>query len=246
MIFRIATPRLWGRVLAATAAAVLATVTVGPALAQTKPKPPAPKPPQAQPQPAPQQQQQQQQTQQQPPELMYSPWTKICDKGPETNNKEVCVVRADGRLQTGQPVILAQIITPEGGPRKLQVIIPIAVQIENGTRVLIDQTELARAPYAVCSPQIGCSAEYNADDATIDKLKKGKTLTVQAFNVFKSVISLPLPLTDFGKAYDGAPLDPKALQAQQQKLQEELQKKAEEARKKLETDQPPQAAAPKK
>ena len=245
MIYRIATPRLWGRVLTASAAGLFAAATLaGSALAQTKPAPkPAPKPPQAQPQPP---QQQQQQAQQQPPELMYSPWTKICDKGPETNNKEVCVVRADGRLQTGQPVILAQIIEPEGQPKKLQIIIPIAVQIENGTRVLIDQTELARAPYAVCSPQIGCSAEYNADDATIDKLKKGKTLTVQAFNVFKSVISLPLPLTDFAKAYDGAPIDPKALQAQQQKLQEELTKKAEEARKKLEADQPPQAAAPKK
>ena len=60
-------------------------------------------------------------------------------------------------------------------------------------------------------------------------------------------ISLPLPLTDFAKAYDGPPTDPKVFEQQQRKLQEELQKKAEEARKKLEAQQPaPSAQAPKK
>ena len=56
-------------------------------------------------------------------------------------------------------------------------------------------------------------------------------------------ISLPLPLTDFAKAYDGPATDPKVFEEQQQKLQSELQKKAEEARKKLE-QQPGGAAAP--
>ena len=48
-------------------------------------------------------------------------------------------------------------------------------------------------------------------------------------------ISLPLPLNDFAKAYDGPPTDPKVFEEQQKKLQEELQKQAEEARKKLES-----------
>ncbi len=51
-------------------------------------------------------------------------------------------------------------------------------------------------------------------------------------------ISLPLPLNDFAKAYDGPPTDPKVFEEQQRKLQEELQKQAEEARKKLEAQQP--------
>ena len=58
-------------------------------------------------------------------------------------------------------------------------------------------------------------------------------------------ISLPLPLNDFAKAYDGPPTDPKVFEEQQRKLQEELQKKADEARKKLEgqQSQAPAAAA---
>ena len=51
-------------------------------------------------------------------------------------------------------------------------------------------------------------------------------------------ISLPLPLADFAKAYDGPATDPKVFEEQQRKLQEELQKKAEDARKKLEGQQP--------
>ena len=63
------------------------------------------------------------------------------------------------------------------------------------------------------------------------------------FGWASSSLTLPLPLGDFGKAFDGPPTDPKVFEEQQKKLQEELQKRAEEARKKLEAQQP--AAAPK-
>jgi len=250
MDHRIARARPQGRALTAALAAfglLAAAFCVAPAaLAQQPPAPakkpaaPAAKPAQAPAAPA---QPQQQADQGQPP-LMYSPWTKACEKGAETNNKQVCVVAKDGRLETGQPIIIAQLIDPEGAPKKFRVFIPIPVHVQNGTRILIDDQELAKAPFVVCSPQMGCAADYNADDATIAKLKKGKTMTVQAFNVYNAIVSLPLPLTDFAKAYDGPPIDPKALEAQQRQLQSELQKRAEEARKKLEGQQPTPPAPP--
>ena len=85
-------------------------------------------------------------------------------------------------------------------------------------------------------------ADYDATEL-LDKMKKGKMLTIQAVNINGAAISLPLPLNDFAKAYDGPPTDPKVLEEQQRKLQEELQKKAEEARKKIEAA--PSATAPK-
>jgi hypothetical protein len=89
-------------------------------------------------------------------------------------------------------------------------------------------------------------ADYPASDDLIAKMKKGQQITVQAINLQGTAISLPLPLADFAKAYDGPPTDPKAFEEQQRKLQEELQKKAEEARKKLEGQgqAAPGAAAP--
>ena len=242
---RIASPRLWGRVLTAGVAAAglfaAATLVAPPALAQnhktTKPaqKKAAPAKP-AQPQAA------------QPgqPEFIYSPWTKICEKGAATNNKQVCMIASNGRLVNGMPVVGAQIIEPEGSNKLFRIMIPLPVHVQNGTRILIDGQELARAPFVICAPQVGCAADYSADDATIEKLKKGKSITVQAFNINNTVISLPVPLTDFAKAFDGPPIDPKALEAQQRKLQQELQKKAEAARKKLEAQQPAAPAAKKK
>ena len=177
------------------------------------------------------------------PNLMYSPWIKICNKGQEANAKTVCVTAKDGRLENGMPVTAVALIEPEGEPRKLlRVTVPLGMQLQHGTRMIIDQNAPAQAPYFMCFPN-GCMADYEANAEMIGKLKKGQTLTVQAINMQGQAISLPLPLADFAKAHDGAPTDPKVFEEQQRKLQEELQKKAEEARKKLEAQQP-QAGAP--
>jgi invasion protein IalB len=177
------------------------------------------------------------------PQLMYSPWMKICGKGNDTGNKQVCVVTKDGRLENGMPVAIVQLFEPEGGQKVLRVTVPLGMQLAHGTRMIIDQEQPAQQPYKICFP-VGCMSDYPVTDDMVAKLKKGQVLTVQAINMQGTPISLPLPLTDFAKAYDGPATDPKVFEEQQRKLQSELQKKAEEARKKLEAQQP--AAPPAK
>ena len=145
------------------------------------------------------------------------------------------------------PVAVVQLVEPQGETRKLlRVIVPLGMQLRPGTRLIIDQNQPATAPYSICFP-VGCMADYPVTDAMVAAMKKGQQITLQAINMQGKPISLPLPLTDFAKAYDGPPTDPKVFEEQQRKLQEELQKKAEEARKKLEAQQPPAAApAPEK
>ena len=245
MDHRIATARPLGRALTAMLGGTLAAVLMAaPALAQQPPKAPAQKQapaaqkqaPAAQPaQPAQQAPQQGQQAAEQP-QLMYSPWMKVCGKGPDTNNKQVCVITKDGRLENGMPVAIVQLFEPEGGQKVLRVTVPLGMQLAHGTRLLIDQGQPTQAPYNICFP-VGCMADYPVADDLIGKLKKGQNIIVQAINMQGTPISLPLPLADFAKAYDGPPTDPKAFEEQQRKLQEELQKKAEEARKKLEGQQ---------
>ena len=242
MDHRNASARPWGRALAASlTAAALTAVAWTPVAAQ--PKKPAAKPaaPAAQPaQPAPQTPPGQGQGEQQ---LMYSPWMKVCGKGPDTGNKQVCVVTKDGRLENGMPVAIVQLFEPEGEPKVLRVTVPLGMQLQHGTRVIVDQNQPMQAPYKICFP-VGCMSDYPATDDLIAKMKKGQQITVQAINLQGTPISLPLPLTDFAKAFDGPPTDPKAFEEQQRKLQEELQKKAEEARKKLEGQQGAAPAAP--
>jgi invasion protein IalB len=179
-------------------------------------------------------------------QLIYSPWTKFCLKGQEANAKQVCFTGKDARIESGMPVVAAVLIEPEGEPKKiLRVTLPLGMQLIHGTRVIIDQNQPLTAPYVICFTN-GCMADYEASADMLGKMKSGQSLVVQAINSTGQPISLVLPLSDFAKAYDGPPTDPKVFEDQQKKLQEELQRRADEARKKLEQQQgTPQAQAPK-
>jgi invasion protein IalB len=178
-------------------------------------------------------------------QLIFSPWTKFCLKGQEANAKQVCFTGKDARIESGMPVVAAVLIEPEGEPKKiLRVTLPLGMQLIHGTRVIIDQNQPMTAPYVICFTN-GCMADYEASADMITKMKSAQGLVVQAINSTGQPISLVLPLTDFAKAYDGPPTDPKVFEEQQKKLQEELQRRADEARKKLEQQQgQPQAQAP--
>jgi hypothetical protein len=86
-------------------------------------------------------------------------------------------------------------------------------------------------------------SDYEATPELLANMKKGQNLVVQAINANGAPLTLPLPLAEFAKAYDGPPTDPKVFEENQKKLQEELQKRAEEARKRLEAN-PPAGGAP--
>src|ERR1700739_1675155 len=176
-------------------------------------------------------------------QLIYAPWTKFCLKGQDANAKQVCFTGKDGRIESGQPVIAAVIIEPEGEPKKiLRVTLPLGMQLVHGTRIIVDNNAPLQSPYVICF-QNGCMSDYEATPELLANMKKGQNLVVQAINANGSALTLPLPLAEFAKAYDGPPTDPKVFEETQKKLQEELQKRAEEARKKLE-DNAPAGAAP--
>jgi invasion protein IalB len=251
-----------GRVFAVLAATALAASFVTSEVHAQAPAP-APKarskaPPHAAPAPAPSAQPAApagqagaQPPQDQQVQLIYAPWTKFCLKGQGAEAKQVCFTGKDGRIESGQPVIAAVIIEPEGEPKKiLRVTLPLGMQLVHGTRIIVDNNPPIQAPYVICF-QNGCMSDYEATPELIANMKKGKNLVVQAINSNGQPLTLPLPLEEtggsFAKAYDGPPTDPKVFEENQKKLQEELQKRAEEARKKLEaTQQPAAGAAPAK
>jgi invasion protein IalB len=243
------------RAFAVAAATTMLTALIGSgALAQAPPAPPAPPapaaPPKAAPKPAPKAapaapkpdaaapQQPQAQAGDQP-QLIFSPWTKFCLKGQEANAKQVCFTGKDGRVESGMPVVAAVLIEPENDPKKvLRVTLPLGMSIQPGTRVIVDSGQPMTGPYVICFNN-GCMADYEASGELIGKLKKGQGLVIQGINGAGQPISLVVPLTDFAKAYDGPPTDPKKFEEQQKQLQDELQKRAEDARKKLEAQPAP-------
>ena len=200
--------------------------------APAKPAAPAQRPAQAAPAPA--QQAPAPQAQGEQPQLIYSPWAKFCNKAPDPNAKQVCFTGRDARTEAGVPVVAAALIEPEGEAKKiLRVTLPSPLQLQYGTRILIDQNPPLASPFFTCFAN-GCMADYEGTPDVIAKLKAGQSLTVQAINLGGNQVGFPVPLADFKKANEGAPMDPKVYEEQQKKVQDDLQKKADDLRKKLE------------
>jgi invasion protein IalB len=233
---------LAGAFAIATGTVALAQQQPAPAAkpAPAKKPPPAPAPaapaPEAQQPALPQAQGEQQQQQ---PQLNFSPWTKLCHKLEENDPKakEVCFTGKEARIESGMLIAAAVLIEPEGeGKKILRVTLPLGMQLASGTRVIVDSNQPMTAPYVLCV-NVGCFADYEANADLIAKMKKGQDLFVQAINSTRQPITLTLPLSDFAKAYDSPPTDPKVFEAQQEKLRNELQRRADEARKQLEQQQ---------
>jgi invasion protein IalB len=233
---------LLGRLGAVTLACGLA-LAGGAALAQTKPAAPAPAAPgAAAPQGAPSG----------PVRLdlqpMQSPWTKVCGKD-QGNNKEVCYTTRDFGQALDQPPTLAVAIYNMQGEEKriARFLLPVALMIKPGFRLIIDKGEPIDGKFAICFPN-GCFAEAELNDKTLATLKKATTASVVVRNQGNLEVTFTLPMKDFGAAFDGPAVDPKVLEQQSQELQKQLEEKARLQRELLEKQnaqqQPAAPAAP--
>jgi invasion protein IalB len=223
-------------------ATALALLVSAPVLAQTAPAPkpaaPAAKPaaPAA---PAPQGQAGQPQQNAGPTivqvkaEPSQPEWTKVCGKDQNTNT-EICYTTRDFVSDQGQPVLALAVYDVKGQqPQKVvRFVMPLGLLLQPGLRFTVDQGQAIPGRYVMCLPN-GCFAEAQVKDDFIASFKKGASLNVSVQNQMGREITFAVPAAGFGKAFDGAPIDPKVLEEQQKKLQEELQKKSEEMRQKM-------------
>ncbi len=182
-------------------------------------------------------------------------WAKICGKPPGANPKELCVVTHDFVFSDPRqpPLALAVYAVQGDDTRLIRVLMPTALLIKPGVRLSIDKGAQQEGSYQFCLPN-GCFVESKVKPATVDSMKKGTQLNIVAKNMNNDEVTFQLPLSGFGKSFDGPAIDPKVLQAQQEAQQQELQKQLEERarqqRQNLEqgsapgTVPPPPAAAP--
>lgn len=211
------------------------------ALAQGQPQQrPAQRP--AQPAPAQQQQQQPAQAQQgqQPAsnrvelKATQPEWTKVCGKD-QAAGKEICYTTRDfGQEADQQPVLAVAVYDVKGDEQRIvRLLLPVGLLLKPGFRFSLDKGAMLEGTYEICFPN-GCFAESRIGKAQLDTMKKASTLNIVVKNQMNNEVVFVVPMTDFGKAFDGAAIDPKVLEEQQKQLQDELQKRAEEERKRLE------------
>lgn len=204
------------------------------------PKPPAAAPAQKQTPPA------QQQPQSAPLRVDLQPtqgeWTKICGKD-QAANKEICYTTRDFGTAADQPPVLALAVYDIKGDdqRIVRLLLPVALMLRPGFRFSIDKGATQEGGFEICFPN-GCFAEAKVKGPTIEQMKKGTNMNISVKNQANNEVTFGIPLAGFGKAFDGAAIDPKVLEEQQKRLELELQKRAEEQRKSLEGQ--PGAPAP--
>lgn len=178
------------------------------------------------------------------PEPSQTDWTKVCGKD-QNQNTEVCYTTRDFVSDQGQPVLAAAVYDVKSPqPQKIvRFLMPLGLLLKPGIRFAVDQGQPTPGGYAICFPN-GCFAEAPVKDDAVNAMKKGTNLNISVQNQGGREVTFAVPLAGFGKAFDGAPIDPKVLEEQQKKLQEELQKKSDELRQRLEQGQATSSVAP--
>lgn len=166
------------------------------------------------------------------PEPSQTNWTKVCGKD-QAANKEICYTTRDFVSDQGQPVLAVAIYDVKGDANKIvRFLMPLGLLLQPGIRFGVDNAQPIPGRYAICFPN-GCFAEAQIKDDFINAMKKGTNLNVSVQNQAAREVSFSIPLSDFAKGFDGAPIDPKVLEEQQKALQDELAKRQEELRKRL-------------
>ena len=201
-------------------------------------------------------------------EKPQSAWVKLCEKAPivvrdkegkpSRETRDICLThheRLDGN--TGLVLVSAALRQVEGEEKNhLMVMVPLGMAIGPGLRATIydaeqwdkiqknekfDDSKLTPVlfKFSLCHPA-GCTAEIDATKELIDGFRKGAGIMVLAVNAQGQVVAFPVPLTGFGEALDGPPIDNekysearKALMGQiaerQQQMAEEYRKRQAEA-----------------
>jgi invasion protein IalB len=158
-------------------------------------------------------------------------WTKLCQPA-DANTKETCGITQQLFAETGQVLAVVTVIEEKGAQRLFRIAVPFGMLLQPGLRVVIDQNQPIEVKYTICG-QGGCLADMEANDAFINGMKGGKTLLVQMINHMGRTVNITFPLNDFGKSYDGPPVDPKEIQAQKKALDNAVQNEAKETLKRI-------------
>ncbi len=177
------------------------------------------------------------------PEPSQANWLKVCGKDPG-NNKEICYTTRDFIAENGEPILAVAVYDVKGDAEKIvRFLLPLGFLLAPGTRFSVDKGKQADGKFAICFPN-GCFAEAKMNTEFVNSMKSGNTLNISIQNQVAKEVVFQVPLTDFGKGFDGAPVDPAVLQKQQEELQRQMEEKAKQVRERLQTPQGAPGAPP--
>ena len=135
---------------------------------------------------------------------VHGEWEIRCDTPPGAQGEQCLLlqsVKAEDRPNVGITVVALK--TADQKSRLLRVLAPLGVILPKGVRLVIDGQEAtaAAAPFVRCLPN-GCLAEQEISDATLQKLKTGRSAVFIFFETEEEGIGMPLSLEGFAQGFD--------------------------------------------
>jgi invasion protein IalB len=190
-------------------------------------------------------------------------------KAPAGEEKQLCSTMFEAiDSNTGQLIVSVGLQEIEGAPKQvLAVMVPLGVVIPGGVKLAVYNTDQwAKAAknetielkdlktvdlkFSHCLP-IGCTAETEATKEVSDILKGNAGLAVLAIWTNGRQFTVPVPLTGFGDALAGKPVDSKEYSENRRKLMEQIRQRQIDLREKAKAEEmknlpapPPGATAP--
>ncbi len=197
-----------------------------------------------------------------------SPWTKLCDKITVAANppaagtppdqaatKEVnlCVTLQERVNNTDGGLVFSGSVRQQEGTDGdfLTVIVPLGLDLRGGVVAKIDNGKPIKLDYMSCL-QIGCTAEVKLPAGTLDQMKSGKEIAIEAVGANKRPVKFSLPLGGFATTLAGASTNIQQYQASRQQViaaiqrrrQQQINQAVQEADQRRAQQPAPQAAPP--
>jgi invasion protein IalB len=129
-------------------------------------------------------------------------WISRCSSAGRNAALECAVEETAVLTKTGQLIVLVNIrVTGDAHQPVALVQLPLGLNLPAGARLQVDDGKVIDLPIQTCENR-GCYANTPVSPELLAALKSGKQLKVAFQNLNKEVITIPMPLADFGAAYE--------------------------------------------
>jgi invasion protein IalB len=115
------------------------------------------------------------------------------DPGPAQN-------RSSSGGEASRKATLDMIERDDGTPSILRVTFPLGMQIQYGTRMIVEGLAPLRSPFVVCT-DAGCTSDYEITPALLDGMRSRQALIVQAIDRSGKPLTVGLRLGDFWETH---------------------------------------------
>jgi invasion protein IalB len=129
-------------------------------------------------------------------------WAARCTSVSRNAPLECAIEQTAVLSKTGQLIVLVNIRVPSDTHTPVALVqLPLGLDLPVGAKLQVDDGKTIDLQIQTCENR-GCYASTPIAPELLTALKSGKQLKVSFQNLAKETIAIPMPLGDFGAAYD--------------------------------------------